>query len=505
MYEGYVMFLSKSRYCEGMQCPKMLWLKKNRPEEFDVTILDEQVLLTGDLVGDLAMGLFGHYVEVAHSADISVMIQRTQDLIDAGTPIIAEASFDYRNNFCSVDILVNEPDGVVIAEVKSSTASKENYLHDLAYQVFVLSGCGLLIKKVLLVHINSDYVRQGELDIQTLFTIEDMTQIVSSMLPSVTKNIDSMTSIAESCAEPKIDIGPYCTNPFDCGFQSHCWHHLPSPSIFDIAKLKAQTKFDAYYQGVITYPEILQSSIKLNDRQLLQIEAEVNKSPLQINSDGLRRFLDDLNYPLYFLDFETFQQAIPEFDGVSPYMQIPFQYSLHVQKARGGELEHLEYLAPSGIDPRRGLAEQLVRDIPKCSCILAYNMSFEKGVITRLSRMYPDLEEHLMSLPDGFRDLMVPFQKMDVYSHEMAGSHSIKKVLPALCGDDPELHYDALNGIHNGGEAMSAYATLASRTPEDAAQIRKDLLAYCRLDTLAMVKIREKLNTLVNDPSMNFE
>lgn len=200
------MFLSKSRYCEGMQCPKMLWLKKNRPEEFDVTILDEQVLRTGDLVGDLAMGLFGHYVEVAHSADISVMIQRTRDLIDAGTPIIAEASFDYNSNFCSVDILVNEPDGVVIAEVKSATACKENYLHDLAYQVFVLSGCGLSVKKSLLVHINSEYVRQGELDIQMLFAVEDMTKIVASMLPSVRENIDSMTSVAESCTEPQIDI-----------------------------------------------------------------------------------------------------------------------------------------------------------------------------------------------------------------------------------------------------------------------------------------------------------
>ena len=487
------MFLSKSRYCEGMQCPKMLWLKKNRPEEFDETILDEQVLRTGDLVGDLAMGLFGQFVEVAHSADISVMIQRTRDLIEAGTPIVAEASFDFRGNFCSVDILINEPDGVVIAEVKSSTGCKENYLHDLAYQVFVLSGCGLPIKKALLVHINSEYVRQGDLDIQTLFTIEDMTQIVYSMLPAVEENIESITSVAESCTEPEINIGPYCTTPFDCGFQSHCWRHLPSPSIFDIAKLKTQTKFEAYYQGIITYPDILRSTLQLNDRQHLQIEAEVNKSPLHINSDGLRQFLHELHYPLYFLDFETFQQAIPEFDGVSPYMQIPFQYSLHIQKTRDGELEHLEYLAPSGIDPRRGLAEQLVQDIPKCSCILAYNMSFEKGVIKRLSSMYPNLSDHLLSLHDGFRDLMLPFQKMDVYSHEMAGSYSIKKVLPALCGDDPELHYDALDGIHNGSEAMSAYATLTSRTPEEAVQIRKDLLAYCRLDTLAMVKILEKL------------
>lgn len=391
---------------------------------------------------------------------------------------------------------------MIIAEVKSSTECKENYLHDLAYQVFVLTGCGLLIKNALLVHINSDYVRQGELDIQTLFTIEDLTQAVYSMLPEVERNIESLTLVAESCTEPEIDIGPYCTTPFDCGFQSHCWHHLPSPSIFDIAKLKARTKFEAYYQGIISYPDILRSALKLNDRQQLQIEAEVNKSPLRINSNGLHRFLDDLNYPLYFLDFETFQQAIPEYDGVSPYMQIPFQYSLHIQRVRGGVLEHLEYLAPSGIDPRRGLAEQLVHDIPKHSFILAYNMAFEKGVITRLSSMYPDLEDHLLSLLEGFRDLMVPFQKMDVYSPEMEGSYSIKKVLPALCGDDPELHYDSLDGIHNGSEAMSAYAALSSRSPEEAAQIRKNLLAYCRLDTLAMVKILEKLYTFASDHSI---
>lgn len=153
--------------------------------------------------------------------------------------------------------------------------------------------------------------------------------------------------------------------------------------------------------------------------------------------------MKSLTYPLYFLDFETFQQAIPKWDGVSPYMQIPFQYSLHVQHKKSGPLDHFEYLGEAGKDPRRKLAEQLCREIPLNVCSLAYNMGFEKGVIKRLAEIYPDLSDHLMNIHDNMHDLMVPFQQ-HYYSKELQGSYSIKYVLPAVCPGDPELDYHNL-------------------------------------------------------------
>ena len=177
-------------------------------------------------------------------------------------------------------------------------------------------------------------------------------------------------------------------------------------------------------------------------------------------------------------------------------MQIPFQYSLHIQKEQGGELEHREHLGIAGTDTRRALAEQLCRDIPKDVCSLAYNMKFEKMVIKQLAEQYPDLAEHLMNIHDNMQDLMIPFKEKYYYSEALEGSYSIKYVLPALCPGDPELDYHNLEGIHNGGEAMAAFPDIPNHTPEEQETIRKNLLAYCGLDTLAMVKVLEKLYEL---------
>jgi hypothetical protein len=178
-------------------------------------------------------------------------------------------------------------------------------------------------------------------------------------------------------------------------------------------------------------------------------------------------------------------------------MQIPFQYSLHVQDDVNSEPRHYEFLGKEGTDPRRALAEQLCEQIPENVCSLAYNMSFEKTVIKNLAGLFPDLSEHLMNIHDNMHDLMVPFQQQAYYSKELQGSYSIKWVLPTLCSSDPELDYHALEEVHNGSEAMAAFADLPKHTPEDIARIRKNLLAYCRLDTLAMVKILEKLYGMV--------
>ncbi len=210
-----------------------------------------------------------------------------------------------------------------------------------------------------------------------------------------------------------------------------------------------------------------------------------------INKEKIKEFVYTLTYPIYHLDFETFQQAIPEFKGISPYQQIPFQYSLHIEHL-DGMLEHKEYLAQDGIDPREEIAKRLYEDIPSNVTVLAYNMSFEKGVIKRLADLYPNLSIHLLSINENMKDLMIPFQKKHYVTPSMNGSYSIKYVLPALVPEFAKA-YKELDGVQNGSQAMNAFANMSKMEEIEKEKTRTSLLEYCKLDTLTMVKVLEKL------------
>jgi hypothetical protein len=257
-------------------------------------------------------------------------------------------------------------------------------------------------------------------------------------------------------------------------------------------RLSGKKKFDYYRKGMVSYADLL-AAPKLNDKQLRQIQFELTDCGDYIDKGGIRDFLNTLSYPIYFLDFETMQPVIPLYPGTKPYQQIPFQYSLHYIEEPGRELKHKEFLAESGTDPRRAIAESLCRDIPRNVCVTAYNKGFECGRLKELAAQFPDLAGHLLNIQDNIRDLLVPFQSGYYYNRAMGGSFSIKSVLPALFPDDPELDYHNLEGVHNGGEAMSIFPKIKDMPPEKAALARKNLLAYCKLDTYAMVKVWEAL------------
>lgn len=482
--------LSKSTYCSGVQCPKILWLNQNNPEVATASNNDS-ILETGLEVGELAKGLFGEYHNIDSENGLAGMLNDTEEALESGINIITEASFADQNNFCSVDILKNNPEGLDIYEVKSSTEIKDIHLHDLAYQYYVLTSLGYQINSANLIYINNGYVRQGELDLTQLFTIENKTETIIEMQSDVKLRIEAISEYMKRTDEPAKDLGLYCFDPYDCPYWSYCAKHLPKKNVFDLAGMLKKEKFKYYYEGIYSYEDLSVSPLKL--KYLEQVLYELDNRAPKIELDEIKIFLNNLYYPLYFLDFETFQQAIPAYDGISPYMQIPFQYSLHYIEKEGGELKHREFLAPVGVDPRSDLANQLVRDIPTDACVLAYNMGFEKGVIRNLAKLYPNLATNLLMIHDNIQDLMVPFQKRHYYAKEMSGSYSIKKVLPTLFPDDPQLNYHELNLIHNGSEAMSAFAQLKDKSPEEIAAIRTALLAYCKLDTLAMVKIWQKL------------
>ena len=292
-------------------------------------------------------------------------------------------------------------------------------------------------------------------------------------------------------------IGLHCFRPYECPFFNYCTKSLPTNNVFNIRQMNIKTKFKLYNKGKYSYEDLQNEDI--NDKYKEQVLFSLNKLKPIIKKENIASFMSELTYPLYFLDFETFQQAIPQFDGVRPYMQIPFQYSLHYIESETGELKHKEFLAKASIDPRRGLAEKLVKDIPKDVCVLAYNMGFEKSVIKNLASLFPDLSNHLMNIYNNLKDLMIPFQKRDYVTKEMSGSYSIKYVLPALFPNDPSLDYHNLELVHKGDEASSFYANLHNYSKEEQLKIRTCLLKYCELDTFAMVKIWQKLNEIIKD------
>jgi len=490
------MYLSKTKYVRALQCPKMLWMDTYKENEAEENPSLNAVFDTGHKVGELATHLFHNCVTVENSDNKSLMIEETKKLMEAGVENIAEASFSFDKLFCSVDILHKVSNGWEIYEVKSSNHCKTVFDEDMAFQYYVLRNCGLNITGVYNIHINGAYVRHGVLDLNQLFTIENRTETVLNKQGTVRSNIDDIRkymAIADDF-EPECEIGPHCSTPYDCAYWKYCTRNLPSPNIFDICGRFGKKKpFDYYYEGVISYEDVLKHA-KLSDTQKRQVEFSYYHKPPYVDKAALKNYLDELTYPLYYLDFETFTQAIPEYDGIIPQStKITFQYSLHIQKEKGGTIEHREFLGKEGTDPRRAVAERLCKDIPDDVCVLAYWMSFEKSRIKELADLFPDLAPHLMKIHDNIRDLIDPFKKGWYYCEAQHGSNSIKDVLPALCPNDPELDYHNLDQIHNGSEASTIFAELHTKSPEEIAQTRKNLLAYCRLDTLAMVKVLEKL------------
>ena len=484
------LFLSKSLYTRGLQCHKSLWLLKNRPElraEPDAGL--QARFDAGTQVGILAQQLLPGGVALEYSSGITNNIGTTQKLIASGSKTIYEATFRHDNILAMIDILHKGPNGWELYEVKSSTETKDIFINDTAIQYYVVTGAGVNISRVFLVHLNNQYSRMGELDLQELFTIDDVTALTMSRQADIPQQLADMRQ-ALAGSEPLIDIGTYCNDPYECDFKTYCWQHIPECSIFDIANLRSNRKFALYYSGVLSLADI-PADFSLSDSMKIQVETELTGQEI-INTQNIRMFLASISGPLGFLDFETFMEPIPSFDNQRPYQQIPFQYSLHI--CEKGKLRHHEFLGEPGRDPRRDFIEKLLADSKCCRTILVYNQSFEIVRLQEIARDFPGFAAGIESIIARIVDLMEPFQKRDYYTRAMCGSYSIKSVLPALVQG---LSYDNL-AIADGEMAMMAYARLAKlQEDEEREKIKKELLDYCRVDTLGMVKIWEKLTSII--------
>jgi hypothetical protein len=490
--------LSKSTFMRGIKCEKNLYLNKHHKELRDELSAQQQAIFTqGTSVGDLAQQLFPGGIDLTPESfyDFGKSIFKTKQAIAKGEAVIYEAAFLHNGVLAAMDILVKSENGYKAYEVKSSTQIHEQYIQDVALQSYVILNCGVDLQDVSVVHINNEYVKNGELDIQQLFTIESIWQEIQNPLSAIPNQVAHFNEVLNSGKIPEVSIGKHCNAPYTCDFIGHCWKDVPDYSVFNISRLNADKCFELFERGVLNVSDVPED-FGLSENQRLQVEAEKNKTEF-IDQEKIKDFLGSLNYPLYHLDFETMGHAVPIFDGSRPYQQIVFQYSLHVQDAPNVEPKHFEYLGETnGEDPRLKFVDQLIRNVGTTGDILVYNIGFERGKLEDLSELYPSRSTEINAIIDRLKDLMLPFQKKWYYTYKMEGSYSIKKVLPALVSDFEE-GYASL-AISDGGTASLVYAQMTEGSYEgDYDAARKDLLAYCELDTLAMVKILEKLYEVV--------
>lgn len=488
------LYLSKSLYVKGLQCHKALWLQKFQPELQDEISESQQATFdSGTGVGILARDLFPGgllipYDGLTHAEQLTM----TRNAISKGVPTIYEATTSHDDVFIKADILHKIDDEWELYEVKSSTGMKEQYLNDIAVQYYVLAGIGLNLSKICLVHINTEYVRSGDIDPQKLFFILDVTEDIKAIQPRVVDNIQAMRTMLQADI-PNVDIGKHCDEPYACSFKGHCWSHIPSPSVFDYRDKGKPNGFALYQQGIFKMADVPPAF--LGWRQKLQLDGLLyQKNHVDINV--VRKFIESLWYPLCFVDFETtLMFPIPMYDGTRPYQQVPFQYSVHVIHEPGGELKHHEFLADGATNPRKEFLERLLAIVPRNACVLVWNQGFEISRLKELAEVFPEKNNEIDHIINNIRDLMIPFRDKSIYNWQFDGSYSIKAVLPALVS---ELSYDNLD-INDGGMASSAWVRMIqSNNDEEKSAIRKQLLQYCNLDTLAMVRILKEMEKLVN-------
>jgi len=471
--------ISKSRFLIGLQCPKHLWCIFNAPEL--IPPIDEATRALfdqGHEVGNIAKKLHPTGVEIVLGKDA---VQQTNDLLNKRVPIF-EASFTYNHAYCKVDIFVpvGNKDWDII-EVKSSTEVKDEHLWDVAFQKYCLENSGVHIRKCHVLVINNEYIKKGEINPEKFFTTEDVTDKISEFVPQVEDLLKNMVETIQNPKMPLPLLGTECVDPAECPV---CMNDLPENNVTELYRL-GKKAYPLLNNKIVKIKD-LPKDFKLSDKQKIQYDATMSNKP-HINAKEIKKFIKTLKYPLYFLDFETINPAIPLFDGTRPFQNIPFQLSLHIVKKASAKLEHIEFLADNAEDPRKGIVNTL-KSIGKTGTVLAFNMSFEKGIIEDLQEAFPK-EKWLHEIIDKLNDLIIPFQKFWYYDPKQQGSNSIKAVLPALTGKS----YEHLE-VRKGDEAARKFIKMTYKEKKTDEKLRKALLKYCEQDTQGMIEILKILS-----------
>ena len=479
-------YLSKSKLMSARQCLKRLYLEVHRPELIVYSSQTEAAFNTGNAVGDIAHRIYGNEnaVVIPYEGGMSHAIRKTARLVGEGPQYpIFEATFQHGGVLVRVDALLPDGDAWRMVEVKASTSVKDEHVFDCAAQRWVFEGLGHSLTGIALAHVDNTFVYEGDSDFNGLLMESEMTASTDTLLPGVPEWIAAARQAA-SGAEPAIGVGAQCFKPYECPFVGHCWPQKPEYPVQGLGGDRAKLG-ELIAEGIEDIRDV--PANRLTEKQ--QWIQQVTRSGTAELLPGARAFVESLEYPRYYLDFETIMPPIPIWAGTRPYQTLPIQWSCHYAP-KPGTLEHAEFLDLSGYPPMRMLAESLIRVLGTAGPVLMYT-SYERTVINNLIDRFPDLEAPLQAVVDRLVDLHPPTQQF-YYHPAMAGSWSLKAVLPTIA---PDMQYSELDEIQEGTAASKGYleAIFTETSEQRKVELEQQLLRYCKFDTEAMVRLVEFL------------
>jgi hypothetical protein len=484
--------LSKSKILAYRQCPKRLWLEIHKPELRDDSA-SEAVFAIGNQVGEVARQVFdphgtGSFIDIGLLGHAEAISQSATLLAEGGGPLF-EAGLTAAGALAYADVMLpDRSDGSLrwrMIEVKSSASVKDYHRDDIAVQSFIASESGVPLATIAVAHINRDFIYSGGGRYDGLFEVVDLTEETVDRHEEVRQWLALAHEIADQPKEPEIETGDQCHKPYACGFCDYCnrdktWPEYPLNSLPRLHASKRAAIEETGVDDLREAPDELLSAIQQRVK-----ECSVTGEPY-FNAEGAAAELAAYGDPAYFLDFETISFVVPRWEGTRPYQKLPFQFSLHIVHG-DGSMQHHGFLDLSGADPSQACALELIRLCGDKGPVFAYNAGFESSVIRELAERFPELATRLCAITARLVDLW-PIARRHYYHPSQHGSWSIKAVLPALC---PDLSYDALDGVQDGNMAQTAYqeAISSDSTAESKERIQQQLHEYCKLDTLAMVRI----------------
>ncbi len=482
--------LSKTRFVAGLQCPLRLWYQCYRRDlATEISPAQRAIFDSGHEVGRLATRLYpqGILIEEDYLHHGQAVRSTLAAMEKPGVKAIYEAAFIYQNVRIRVDILQKHENGSWnLIEVKSSTAVKDVHFPDVAVQQHVLRGAGLSIEEAGILHLNNRYVYDGHrIDLDSLFNFADLTDQLFAQTQRVPAQLDDFKQMLAAESAPVIPPDRHCMNPYPCEFWEHCTRMMPEFWVFGLSGIGQDRLLELADMDIVDIRDI-PGSFPLTQIQH-RIRSCVIKQEEYIAAE-LESELNDVEYPIHFLDFETVSPAIQRYSGTRPYQAIAFQWSDHILTA-DGNLAHSEYLCPEDKNPAEEFTRTLLEALDTTGTIFIYT-AYEKGIIKELADHLPRYQQQLNAISDRFKDLYAII-KRNFYQPKFYGSFSLKSVLPALV---PDMSYKSLS-IQEGSQASLEYLKMIDpdTLAEEKERIKNDLLAYCGQDTLALVKIREEL------------
>ena len=475
--------LTKTAYLSYLRCPQEYWLLAHQP----LFVMEPYSLE------------YEHLRQQGYAVQQQVkQLERFQSSDNFAVDF--ERTFQTADLYARTDIVMSDrTTGIVdIYEIKSSASVKEDHYDDVAFQKLTLERSGSIVGRCYVVTMNGEYVRRGPVDFEQLFVITDVTDKVNERMDVTARQAKEAVAYLQSVPVPS--LVDYCVaNKLNCHFIKLHFPGLPEYTVFDIAFLKNDKRRELLSQNVVSITDV-PDDFPLSTKQQIQVNA-AKSGEILIDRDAIAERIDTWEYPLHFLDYETFSYAIPQFEGVRPFQQMCFQYSLHTIDSRGAEPKHKYFLSRGEDDPPRAMAESLkVAMSEGIGTVLVWYEAFEKTRNSEMAVMFPEYALFFEEVNERTHDLMKIFSDKLYIHPDFKGRSSIKKVLPVIV---PKLSYTSL-GIGDGLTASISWFRAAKWDTMDKATRQKifsDLEKYCELDTLAMVEIFYALSALSVPPA----